>query len=112
MKKNPYLQKQQAAKEDFMHKVEHIVRQYDIDTLCIALNRHPKYKCGYDRIMELLEYWHEVRVEFRDAINPHVSAESDVAQEHMDRELAQIMRGKAPLIPFAERQPHIRNIKY
>lgn len=110
MKKNPYLQKQQAAKEDFMHKVEHIVRQYDIDTLCIALNR----RCGFgnDRIMDLLEYWHEVRVEFKDAINPHVSVEADVAQEHMDRELARIQRGKAPLIPFAERQPYVRTIKY
>lgn len=110
MKKNPYLQKQQAAKEDFMHKVEHIVRQYDIDTLCIAINRYGGY--GYDRIMELMDVWHEVRVEFSPAINPHASVEADVAQEHMDRELARIQRGKAPLITFAERQPYIRNIKY
>lgn len=110
MKKNSYLEKQKAAKEDFMHKVEQIVRQYDIDTLQIAINRHGGY--GYDRIMELMDVWHEVRVEFKDAINPHVSVESDVAQEHMDRELARIMRGKAPLIPFDERQPYIKKIKY
>lgn len=110
VKKNAYLEKQKAAKTEFMHKVEHIVRQYDIDTLCIALNRHDKY--GYDRIMELLEFWHEVRVEFRDAINPDCSVEADVAQEHMDRELERIMRGKAPLIPFEERQLYVKKIKY
>lgn len=109
-KRNAYLDKQKAAKENFMQMVEHIVRQYDIDTLCIAINRCGGY--GYDRIMELMDVWHEVRVEYKDAINPHVSVEADVAQEHMDRELARIMRGKAPLIPFEERQPFVRKIKY
>ena len=110
-KKNPYLEKQRAAKEDFMNKVEHIVRQYDIDTLCIAINRSRGY--GYDRIMELMEIWHQVRVEFKDAINPHVSVEADVAQEHMDRELERIIRGKMPLIPFDERYKGcLKKIKY
>ena len=109
-KKNAYLEKQRDAKTDFMHKVEHIVRQYDIDTLCITLNEGDGY--GYDRIMDLLDRWHQTRVKYRDAINPNVCVEADVAQEQMDRELKRIIRGKAPLIPFEERQPFVRKIKY
>ena len=111
MKKNAYLEKQQAAKTAFMHSVEHIVRQYDIDTLCIVLNE--EFGWGYDRIMDLLEKWHTVRVQYRDAINPDICTEADVAQEHMDRELVRIIRGKAPLIPFDERYHKcVKKIKY
>ena len=38
--------------------------------------------------------------------------EADVRQEHMDRVLAQIINGKAELIPFPDRYPDLKKIRY
>lgn len=38
--------------------------------------------------------------------------EQDVFQEHLDRQLVEIMRGKQALIPFAQRYSYLREIKY
>ena len=38
--------------------------------------------------------------------------EADVRQVHMDRVLAQIINGKAELIPFPDRYPDLKKIKY
>ena len=108
-KKNAYLEKQQAAKTAFMNSVEHIVRQYDIDTLCIVLNE--EFGWGYDRLMDLMEKWDATRKKYQDAINPD-NTEADVAQEHIDRITARIINGKMELIPFAERYPTLKKIKY
>ncbi len=110
MRKNAYLEKQKAAKTAFMNSVEHVVRQYDIDTLIITMNEGDGY--GYDRMMDLLHRWEATRQKYRDAINPDVSVEADVAQEHIDRHMVRIMRGKAPLIPFNERYITLKKIKY
>lgn len=37
---------------------------------------------------------------------------ADVRQVHMDRVLAQIINGKAELIPFPDRYPDLKKIKY
>ena len=37
---------------------------------------------------------------------------ADVMQEHMDRVLAQIINGKAELIPFPDRYKDLKKIKY
>lgn len=34
------------------------------------------------------------------------------AREHLDRALLEIMRGKQELIPFPERYPYLREIRY
>ena len=86
--KNAYLARQQAQKDAFMHGVEHIIKQWMIDTLCITLNQTEGR--GYERIMRLLEDWHKTREEFRPALNPLQDAEADVAQEHIERILKQI----------------------
>lgn len=110
MKKNAYLERQKAAKKDFMNSVELIVKQYCIDTLTITL--HEEYGWGYDRLMKLMEQWTENRKKYQEAINPDVYVESDVAQEHIDRIMVQIIRGKQELVPFAERYPTLKKIKY
>ena len=109
-KNNAYLQKQQEKKTAFMNAVEHIVRQYDIDTLIITLNED--YGFGYDRLMELLDKWNDTRKKYRPAINPDCFDEADVAQEHIDQHMVRIMRGKAPLIPFEERYIALKKIRY
>ena len=38
--------------------------------------------------------------------------EADVRQEHMDRVMAQIISGKQELIPFAERYPELKKVRY
>ena len=38
--------------------------------------------------------------------------EQDVAQEHLDRALLEDHAGQTELIPFAERYPYLREIKY
>lgn len=110
MKKNAYLEKQRAAKNNFMNSVELVVKQYCIDTLTITL--HQEYGWGYDRLMKLMDDWEANRKKYQEAINPAVYVEADVAQEHIDQILAQIIRGKMELIPFAERYPTLMKVKY
>ena len=107
--KNAWIEKQKAAKNTVMHSAENLTKQYMLDTLCIAI--HESEGWGYDRIMRLLDAWKDTREEYRLALCPNDS-EADVAQEHMDRMLVQIINGKQELIPFAERYPDLRGIKY
>ena len=109
MKKNAYLEKQRADKKAFMNSVELIVKQYCIDTLTITL--HEEYGWGYDRLMALMDQWAENRKKYQDAINPDL-VEADVAQDHVDRIMERIIRGKMDLIPFEERYPTLKKIKY
>lgn len=48
---------------------------------------------------------------YHDALNiKHV--EADVLRVHLDRELADILKGHQDLIPFEERYPEIKEIAY
>ena len=69
-----------------------LVCQYMQDTLQLALHQH-------------------IRDEYRPAINPSDPV-ADVMQEHMDRVMAQIISGKQELIPFAERYPELKKVRY
>lgn len=86
-----------------------LVCQYMQDTLQLAL--HQTEGWGYDRIVRLCKAWQHIRDEYRPAINPS-NPEADVMQEHMDRVLAQIISGKQELIPFAERYPELKKVRY
>ena len=88
--KNAWLEKQQAAKNNVMHSAENLTKQYMLDTLCIAI--HESEGWGYDRIKRLLNAWMETQEEYRLALNPS-NSEADVAQEHLDRMLIQIING-------------------
>ena len=107
--KNAWLEQKAAEKNAVMHSTELLIKQYMVDTLCIAI--HESDGWGYDRIMRLLDAWKVTREEYRLAMCPRDS-EADVAQEHMDRMLVQIINGKQDLIPFAKRYPELKGIKY
>ena len=109
MKKNAYLEKQRADKHAFMNSVELIVKQYCIDTLIITLQE--EYGWGYDRLMNLMVQWDRNRKKFQEAINPD-NVEADVAQDHIDRIMERIIHGKQKMIPFEERYPTLKKIKY
>ena len=109
MKKNAYLERQKAAKTDFMNSVELIIKQYCVDTLLITM--HEEYGWGYDRLFTLMKQWEDNRKRFQEAINPDC-VEADVAQERIDRIMNHIIKGKQELVPFAERYPTLKQIKY
>lgn len=82
---------------------------YCIDTLIITLQE--EYGWGYDRLMNLMVQWDRNRKKFQEAINPD-NVEADVAQDHIDRIMERIIRGKQEMIPFQERYPTLKKIKY
>ena len=61
--------------------------------------------------MALMDQWKANRDKYQDAINPDL-VEADVAQAHVDRIMERIIRGKMELIPFEERYPTLKKIKY
>ena len=88
---------------------QRMISQYMIDTLQMTL--HQTEGWGYERIVRLCDAWQRIRDEYRPAINPSNPA-ADVMQEHMDRVMAQIISGRQELIPFAERYPELKKVKY
>lgn len=108
-KQSGYLQRWENETNRLLQATMVITSQYDIDTLQIAI--HQSEGWGYDRIMRLTEAWAEVRKEYKPALDCR-NPEADVRQEHMDRVLAQIINGKAELIPFPDRYPDLKRIKY
>ena len=110
MKPNAYLARQKIKKDNFMHSVERIIKQYMIDTLIITL--HDTEGWGYDRLMRLMKNWDKTREEYRHALNPRNDAEADIAQAHIDSQMVRIINGKQDLIPWDERYPDLHEVKY
>ena len=92
-----------------VESAKRLISQYMIDTLQMTL--HQTEGWGYDRIMRLTEAWEQTQREYTPALNSNDPA-ADVMQEHMDRVMAQIISGKQELIPFAERYPELKKVKY
>lgn len=107
---NGLLERVERARAEAMNVAEHITRQYDIDTLCIALARYEKVSFGYKRIMEIMDLWRDVREEYQYAIVK--SVESDVARHHMDEELLEIARDPERIRAFELRYPEMKKITY
>lgn len=105
-----YMQRILEERENAMHAVERATRQFEYDCWVIALYRYAKISLGYQRIKEMSDLQDQVRREYGAAITQGV--EQDVVQEHMDRELEEILRGHAELIPFGRRYPEIKEITY
>ena len=102
-----FLQRQRAARDEVFRIAERIARQYDMDTLQIALARYPKLDLGYTRIMEICRLWDQVKEEYDMTLKRH--PEQDYIQDKMDRELKQIMAHREKgLIPFKDRYPELR----
>lgn len=108
-KQSAYLQRREAELDATFNAGAAMAMQFAMDTLQMAL--HQTEGWGYDRIVRLCEAWQHIRDEYRPAINPSNPA-ADVMQEHMDRVMAQIISGKQELIPFAERYPELKKVKY
>lgn len=111
MRKSGFLKRIDDDQQALMKAAEAITRMYDVDTLQITLNE--ELGLGYDRIMRFTAKWMANQEKYVAAVRPRLDVEADVAQEHLDRRLAQIAaRRKVPLIPFAERYTLLRKIKY
>lgn len=103
---------QRYAEQYAQAKVEatqRMISQYMIDTLQMTL--HQTEGWGYERIMRITHNWVAVQREYKPALDCR-NPEADVRQEHMDRVLAQIISGKQELIPFAERYPELKKVRY
>lgn len=103
---------QRYAEQYAQAKVEatqRMISQYMIDTLQMTL--HQTEGWGYERIMRLTEAWEQTQKEYTPALNSGDPA-ADVMQEHMDRVMAQIIGGKWELLPFTERYPELRKVRY
>ncbi len=104
-----FMKRQQQIQNNIMHAAENLSKQFMVDTLQIAL--HKEFGWGYERQLALMEAWAKAREEYRPAVNPK-DPEADVAQEHMDAALADLINGRQDLIPFAERYPELNKIRY
>ena len=108
-KQSGYLQRRDAELEAAFNAGAATALQFATDTLQMTI--HQKDGWGYDRIMHLTKDWVDTQREYKPALNCKDKA-ADVRQEHMDRVLAEIINGKAELIPFPARYPDLKKIKY
>lgn len=108
-KQSGFLQRQLQIQDNIMHASEMLTKQFMLDTLQITL--HKDFGWGYERQVKLLEAWKKRRDEYRDALEPK-NKEADVAQEHMDTAIRQIIGGRQEFYPFYERYPDLKKIKY
>ena len=109
MKKNDYLRRRELERQILTEVAERVTQQYMTDIIQITLNEEAGM--GYDTIMRVTEAWCENMRKYKRALNSK-DPEADVAQEHIDRSLTRIIRGKAKLMPFKERYPELREVKY
>lgn len=108
-KQSAYLQRRDAELDAVFLAGAAMAAQFAMDTLQMTM--HQQEGWGYDRIMRVTNEWMETQREYKPALNCK-NPEADVRQEHMDRVLAQIINGKAELIPFPARYPDLKKIKY
>ena len=101
--------KQLAMRQAIIDATERVTQQLMMDTLQIVL--HNELGFGYDRIMRITKAWGSEYNHYHDVFNVK-HAEADVLRVHLDRELADILKGHQDLIPFEERYPEIKEIAY
>ncbi len=107
-KQSGYLKQREAKGQVLIDAADMTARQFMLDTLQITIHR--EFGWGYDRIKLLSEAWSKTFAQYKGSLTR--GPEQDVAQDHLDRALLEIMRGRQELIPFAERYPYLREIKY
>ena len=108
MKKSGFMEKQRAMRQALMDATERVTQQLMMDTLQITLH---EFGWGYDRIMKLTKAWADAYNHYHDTLDVK-NVEADVLRVHLDRELADILKGNQDLIPFEERYPEIKEIAY
>ena len=109
MKQSGFMAKQLAMRQALIEATERVTQQLMMDTLQIVL--HSELGFGYDRIMRITKAWGSEYNHYHDVFNVK-HAEADVLRVHLDRELADILKGHQDLIPFEERYPEIKEIAY
>lgn len=108
MKQSGFMAKQLAMRQAMIDATERVTQQLMMDTLQIALH---EFGWGYDRIMKLTKAWADAYNHYHDTLDVK-NVEADVLRVHLDRELADILKGNQDLIPFEERYPEIKEIVY
>ena len=91
MKQSGYLAKQLAMRQALIDATERVTQQLMMDTLQIVL--HNELGFGYDRIMRITKAWGSEYNHYHDVFNVK-HAEADVLRVHLDRELADILKGR------------------
>ena len=109
MKQSGLMQRQQEREDAALMAGIRIGVQYAIDTLNISLNEADGW--GYDRQMRLMEIWRSNRQFYKAALNCR-EVESDVYRDKLDRGLITVIGGKGALIPFRERYPDLKPVRY
>lgn len=108
MKQSGFMAKQLAMRQALIDATERVTQQLMMDTLQITLH---EFGWGYDRIMKLTKAWADAYNHYHDTLDVK-NVEADVLRVHLDRELADILKGRQDLIPFEERYPEIKEIAY
>ena len=108
MKQSGFMAKQLAMRQVLIEASERVTQQLMMDTLQITLH---EFGWGYDRIMKLTKAWADAYNHYHDTLDVK-NVEADVLRVHLDRELADILKGRQDLIPFEERYPEIKEITY
>lgn len=113
MKQSGLMQRQQEREDAALMAGIRIGVQYAIDTLNISLNisLNEADGWGYDRQMRLMEIWRSNRQFYKAALNCR-DVESDVYRDKLDRGLITVIGGKGALIPFRERYPDLKPVRY
>ena len=108
MKQSGFMAKQLAMRQAMIDATERVTQQLMMDTLQITLH---EFGWGYDRIMKLTKAWADAYNHYHDTLDVK-NVEADVLRVHLDRELADILKGHQDLIPFEDRYPEIKEIAY
>ena len=108
-KQSGYLQRRNAELDAVFWAGATMAAQFAVDTLQMTM--HQQEGWGYNRIMRVTHEWMEIQREYKSALNCKDPA-ADVMQEHMDRVLKEIIRGKAELIPFPDRYKELKKVTY
>lgn len=109
MKQSGLMQRQQEREDAALIAGIRIGVQYAIDTLNISLNEADGW--GYDRQMRLMEIWRSNRQFYKAALNCR-DVEADVYRDKLDKGLLAVIGKKAALIPFRERYPDLKPVRY
>ena len=109
MKQSGFIAKQLAMRQALIEASERVTQQLMMDTLQIVL--HNELGFGYNRIMRITKAWADAYNHYHDTLDVK-NVEADVLREHLDRELAGIMKDKQELIRFEDRYPEIKEITY
>ena len=102
-----FLERVKMEKRELVSVTERVIRQLMLDTLQATLH---DVGFGYEKIQTITDLWSDKYNSYRKALNTK-DPEADVVQEHLDRELADILK-KRELIPFQDRYPDIKKVEY